>query len=267
MPLPVLRAYGVQRSLLDQGPVESYALRTVEEALRKDLKSLEFDIKPKGAFGIGISMKLQPSAPLALRRYREKALETAVHCEACTLDYMVYGVFAFCPDCGVHNSLLILRKNLDLVRKQMDLAQKQEDVELARHLREDALENCVSSFDAFARESVRVRAARSCDPEKAVNVSFQNIARALERVNVLFSVDLAAGFPADDLAFLKLCFLRRHLIAHKAGVVDAQYVEESGDRTLAHGRRISIDPADVVRCADLLGRLGAHVLDALDRRT
>jgi hypothetical protein len=39
--------------------------------------------------------------------------ETALTCERCTLQYTIYGVFAFCPDCAAHNSLQILKKNFE----------------------------------------------------------------------------------------------------------------------------------------------------------
>src|ERR1700689_348464 len=52
----------------------SVALRKITDAVHADLKSLEFDHKPQGAFGIGISMKLQPSSPRPIRYYREKQL-------------------------------------------------------------------------------------------------------------------------------------------------------------------------------------------------
>src|SRR5438045_300179 len=82
---------------------KSVAFRQVVDVLRGELKKMEFDIKPKGPFGIGISMKLQPGEPIPLKRYRERTLETHVSCNNCTLDYSVYGIFAFCPDCGNHN--------------------------------------------------------------------------------------------------------------------------------------------------------------------
>ena len=141
---------------------KSVAKRQLVNALRHDVKKMEFDIKPsRGSFGIGISMKLKPGSPTPLKHYRERSLETHICCGNCTLDYAVYGVFAFCPDCGVHNSFQMLQKNIDLVRKQLSLAQAQTDDELKRHLIEDALENCVSLFDGFARESCRIRACRS----------------------------------------------------------------------------------------------------------
>jgi len=73
--------------------VRSFVHRTVVDDLRDEFKKFEFDIRPKGPFGIGISMKLKPGTPIPLKRYRERTLETHVCCSNCTLDYSVYGVF------------------------------------------------------------------------------------------------------------------------------------------------------------------------------
>ena len=59
----------------------------------------------------GVSAALERLAQA--QKQIEKQLETEVVCVNCTLRYSVYGVFAFCPDCGQHNSLQILDKNLD----------------------------------------------------------------------------------------------------------------------------------------------------------
>jgi hypothetical protein len=103
--------------------------------------------------------------PTALRHYRESKLENEVVCDRCTLRYTIYGVFGFCPDCAVHNSLQILNKNLELVQKIMAVAETQEPP-VAQHLLENALEDCVSAFDGFGRETCRVFASKAVKPEK-----------------------------------------------------------------------------------------------------
>ena len=76
-------------------------------------------------------MKLEPGLQPPIRYYRESQLETEVVCANCTLRYSVYGVFAFCPDCGQHNSLQILGKSLEMVGKILEMTKKEERV-LAR---------------------------------------------------------------------------------------------------------------------------------------
>ena len=133
---------------------ESAALRQITDAARADLKALEFNIRPKGGFGVGLRMKVQPGRPVPIRRYREKDLETTVTCDACALEYAVFGVFGFCPDCRQHNSFAILMCNLALIRKQLALADTLRDLALRQHIIEDALENCVSSFDGLGARPV-----------------------------------------------------------------------------------------------------------------
>jgi hypothetical protein len=235
---------------------KSVALRKVTEAFRADLKRLELDHKPQGAFGIGFSLKLQPGIPVPLHQYREKELETRLTCEGCSLEYAIYGVFGFCPDCGQHNSLQILRVNLELARKELSLAASLEDQALAAHLVEDALENCVSAFDGYAREACRISASKATDPAKAASLSFQNLRRAADRVTVLFGIRLDEPVTSADWGAAKLAFSRRHLLAHKAGVIDQQYLDDTGQPPSLLGRRVQIVPADVEHLIDVVLAIG-----------
>jgi hypothetical protein len=153
-----------------------------------------------------------------IRYYREKQLETTLVCDNCTLEYAVYGVFAFCPDCGNHNSLQILDKNLELVEKEIALSNSADDTELAERLLEDALENAVSSFDGFGRATCSAFSDKANDPEKAKNTSFQNIQSARTRIEEQFSIDIAAGLNEDEWKFVIKCFQIRHLLPIKWGL-------------------------------------------------
>lgn len=242
---------------------KSVVVQQFADAVRKDLKQFEFDHSARGPFGIGISMKLQPGALPPLRHYREKQLETDVVCDRCTLEYAVFGLFAYCPDCGIHNSLQVLQRNLELVEKQLALAATVENEELARHLVEDGLENCVSAFDGFGRETCRVRAPRSQDPARAAKLSFQNLGGAASSIQALFGVDLASTVDAVTWSRMVRAFNKRHLLAHRSGVIDERYVQSSGDAMAVVGRRVSITPAEVTEVAATLAALGAALVRLL----
>jgi len=222
-----------------------------------------FDIKPRGAFGIGISMKLKPGQPIPLKRYCERTLETHVCCSNCTLDYSVYGIFAFCPDCGTHNSLQILQKNISLVRKQLSLADAQDDAELKRHLIEDALENCVSSFDGFAREACRITGSRSGDTRHCVNLPFQNLPRAAKRLVSLFGVDITKSVSRAEWNAVHVGFMQRHVLAHRGGVIDQQYLDETGESRNLLGRRVAVTRVDVEHLAGTVLEIGNWLVDKL----
>ena len=229
----------------------SVAMRKISDAVRRDLKGLEFDIKPKGPFGIGLSMKLRPGPRLSIHRYREPKLETDIVCADCTLRYSVYGVFAFCPDCGQHNSLQILEKNMDLVRKVLDLAE--DTPELSERLIENALEDCVSAFDGFGRELCRVNAEKASTLEAATQLSFQSLPVARDKVLERFGFDLAKVVSQTAWKEAVTLFQKRHLVAHKMGVVDQHYVSRSGDSDAVVGRKIAVGREEVCRLADSIG--------------
>jgi hypothetical protein len=241
----------------------SVALRQITEALRKDMKSLEFEHKPKGPFGIGFSMKLKPGQPIPIKYYRERSLETHIQCDSCTLQYSVFGVFAFCPDCGVHNSLQTLTKNTELVGKHLALAASVSDTDLRQHLIEDALENCVSSLDGFGRECCRIRAHMSKSAERAAHLSFQNLNRAAKSLKALFGVDLVSTVSPDEWRTAHIAFMRRHLISHRAGVVDQKYLDETGESHALLGRRLIVEPAEVEAVAGIVGKLGRGIITIL----
>jgi hypothetical protein len=235
--------------------IKSIGVRKAMDILHSELEKLEFDYPSRGPFGFGISMKLEPHSPSPIRYYYEKSLETDVVCERCTLVYAIYGEFAFCPDCGSHNSITILKKNIEFVDKMLALAEQQERA-LAERLIGDALENLVSAFDAFGREICKVASPKASNPTEANDVRFQNLVGAQSKVQKLFSVDLPSFILPDDWTFVCRCFQKRHLLAHKMGVVDSDYVNTTKDYSVVVGRMIVIPPLDVKRLGNLVQQLG-----------
>ena len=222
---------------------KSVAMRQISDAIRKDLKSLEFERKPRGLFDIGLSVKVRAGPPLPIHQYREKKLETTIICSHCTLRYAVYGAFAFCPDCRQHNSQQILGANLEVVRKMLDLAERHEG-ELREKLIENALEDCVSAFDAFGRELCRVHADHTSNPASMSRMRFQNLVHARAELQVI-GVDMTAAITMDAWEQALMLFQKRHLIAHKLRVADQEYVDRSGDRNAVPGRKVRVSRNEV----------------------
>jgi hypothetical protein len=227
----------------------SVGIQKVMDALHKDMKSLEFEHKPQGPFGIGISLKVQESARRPIQYYREKQLETKVVCDSCTLRYAIYGVFGWCPDCGEHNSLQILAKNLELAKKELTLAESS-DKELADHLVGDALENVVSAFDGFGREICL---------QKGVDIRFQNIAGARRRVQETFELDFADVLAPEEWERACRVFQKRHLLAHKMGVIDEEYVQKANDPGAVAGRKIRVSHDEVTSAISIVQALAARL--------
>lgn len=226
---------------------KSVAMRQVTDGLHNELKK-HWEVKPR--------------APYPIWHYYEKEVETDVVCDQCTLVYAIYGEFAFCPDCGSHNSITILNKNVELVQKMLSLAENQER-ELAERLIGDALENLVSAFDGFGREVCKVASPKALNPAEANDVRFQNLMGAQKRVHKLFGLDFSSFISPDDWAFVCRCFEKRHLLAHKMSVVDSDYIQATKDYSAVIGRKIPITPLEVKRLGALLGQLGEHLAKRL----
>jgi len=226
--------------------LSSVVMQKISGALHKDLKSLEFEHKPKGMFGIGFSLKVKNSPPPPIRYYREKQLETEVTCGRCTLRYAIYGAFGWCPDCGQHNSLQILGKNLDLAKKALALAASAE-AEMTEYLIGGALENVVSAFDGFGREICL---------QKGEDIRFQNLTGARRRVQEAFEFDFAEGLSSAEWEAVCRVFQKRHVLAHKMGVIDEEYVRRSKDPGAIVGRKVRVSPEEVVAAVGAVEFMG-----------
>ncbi|MBZ0213062.1 MAG: hypothetical protein K8H99_04610 [Nitrospirae bacterium] len=241
----------------------SVAFRQVADVFHQDLKSLEFETRPSGELGIGISLKVTRGTRPSISYYLEKQLETLVVCDSCSLEYAVYGVFGYCPDCGKHNSLQILHKNLILAAKMVDLAETSED-DVSRHLLENAIEDCVSAFDGFGRQLCELHVSRSTNPSKAA-MSFQNVSRAATELKKLFGIELSCLITPSEWTALVIGFQKRHVIAHRMGVIDQDYIDKSGDSTAVVGRKVALEAGSIKELVRVLHALGSALADEFDK--
>ncbi len=242
---------------------KSVAINQMTNAIQKDLQDWgrELERSTKNSF-IKFSVDYK-SHPQPIRYYQEKQLETFVVCDVCTLEYAIFGVFAFCPDCGTHNSVQILLKNMELVEKEIGLLSTINDLELVKRLTDDALENAISSFDAFGRATCSAFANKSADSDKARDISFQNISGAHDRVQSLFGVDISNGIKTEEWEFIIRCFQKRHLLAHKMGVIDDEYVKKAKDPQAKAGRIITITVEEVLQLVGLLKTIGTNLFNKM----
>jgi hypothetical protein len=242
---------------------KSVVYRQFVGALVKDLKKLEFDIKPKGMFGIGFSMKLKPGPTPSLRYYREEDLETEVVCDCCRFRFTIYGVFGYCPACRSHNSVQILDRSLAVAEKLLDRASKEEDPELESQIVGDALSKAVAAFDGFGRCICAVNVAKASDAKLLERLSFQNLSGAQQKVQQLFGFDFAAPVAPAVWDECLRAFQKRHLLAHSMGVIDEEYVKKTNDRRAIVGRKVEITHAEVRSVCSTLRRLGTGLRDGL----
>jgi hypothetical protein len=209
----------------------SVALHQVSRHLLGELKKLERRPDRNAFISLGITVKGEPTPII---HFSERELEERVTCTACTLQYTIYGAFGYCPDCGIHNSQQIVCANFDLSLRLLDLAASADAVVRAK-LVENALEDAVSAFDGFGREH-----CAGVSPK----LSFQNIDAARTRLQKEAGIDIALGLTQDEWKFVCEQFQKRHLLAHKMGIIDEEFVRKTGSM-LEVGRKVPIDEANV----------------------
>jgi hypothetical protein len=107
----------------------------------------------------------------------------------------------------------------------------------------------------------------SSNSDRAKKVSFQNIYKARQKIQELFCIDLALGLEPKDWDFTFKCFQKRHLLAHKMGVIDEEYLNATKDPEAVLGRKVSINPGEVTSLIEALKKLGSYFVVQLSDRS
>lgn len=244
---------------------KSAAMNAAHDIIRREFKKMEFDIKPRGPFGIGISMKMEEGPTYPLHVYSEKNLETHITCGNCTLKYAVYGVFAYCPDCGEPNTLQIFHENIKVIHKAIENS-KSADPKLAQNMIENAFEDCVSTFDGFGRELCNLHHAKSKSPDRIHKINFQSMDSAKENFKIHFDIDLDRGLSSDEWGIANISFQKRHVLAHKLGIIDEEYIRRSGDTKAILGRKVSITSDDTFILIPIIEKLAGYMIESLSSK-
>ena len=230
----------------------SIALNKVSGDLLKTMKKKERKPKRDQFISIGIKVKGRPTP---ITYYSEKELEEKLECENCTLQYTIYGAFGYCPDCGIHNSKQIVLANFDLALRILDLASNTES-DIKSKLIENALEDCISAFDGYAREHCSAIYKK---------ISFQNIGAAHSKLLSKHGVDISKGLEGEEWDFCVNQFQKRHLLAHKLGVVYEEYIKKTNCPQSLLGRKVSITETDVRKLVTNLVKISENIFNGISR--
>jgi len=137
------------------------------------------------------------------------------------------------------------------------------DQELAERLIENALEDCVSTFDGFGRELCRTHAHKSTSPNRGERISFQNLNGAKMHVLTAFGIDLTTCVTSTEWELAVRSFQKRHLFAHKMGVVDEDYIARTADPTAIVGRKITIEATHVREVVRVIRKVAQYLFEQL----
>jgi hypothetical protein len=57
------------------------------------------------------------------------------------------------------------------------------------------------------------------------------------------------------------CFQQRHILQHKDGIIDSEYISKSGDNRYIVGQRVVIKESDVTTYAVIIKKLGDIIIN------
>ena len=104
-------------------------------------------------------------------------------------------------------------------------------------------------------------------PGKAAEIRFQNIVAARDGVREQFGVDFAVTAAPSDWTHILRAFQKRHLLAHKMGVVDESYLSTTGESPSLLGRKVSITGPEVRELVARLQMCGAGLFRSLEAKS
>jgi len=95
----------------------------------------------------------------------------------------------------------------------------------------------------------------------------KNLFQNLTESTVLWRNATGKGYEdfltPSEMAELSLFFQQRHILAHREGIVDQDYLDKSGDRSYSVGQKLVIRDQAVLRLAEIVEKLGMNLPQSL----
>jgi hypothetical protein len=99
--------------------------------------------------------------------------------------------------------------------------------------------------------------------QKGAEVHFQNLTGARRKIQEAYGIDFADVLTSGDWESACRVFQKRHLLSHKMGVVDAEYVKKANDPTAVVGRKIRVSSDEVTSAIHIVEALGRRLFEGL----
>ena len=240
---------------------ENYISGTVGNALKRDAR--EFNIRQKANSLIKISMAyegniyLRPLVPIEAK----EEMQLKVQCEKCNANFAVIGSAFFCPCCGYSSVLRIFSdsiRKIDSKIKHLDRIVQtvgEFDKDEAELTRRSLLESCISD-GVVSFQRVMEELFKNKYPDIIIPLNtFQNIDLGSNLCNKKLGVGYSHYLSEDELSKMNVYFQRRHILAHKDGMVDQRYIDKCGDTSYAVGQRLVIKKEDVESFVSIIKKL------------
>jgi len=200
--------------------------------------------------------------------YSEEKQQLSIKCPSCETHFDILGIYGKCPKCNKGNHLSIINSRVDDLQSQFVRAV---ETITDRHIRESEwkklLSFCVSEFEALAIHQRKLLMRIPAIPKRKsdlTNLSFQNIAKANNCFLNWFGFEILDDISNEDRNFINTMFNRRHLIIHKAGEVDREYLNNTNDSSVKLRQAIRIRSAEIRRLLPLVKKAAINIINGIE---
>jgi hypothetical protein len=245
-----------------QAALMSLAEQYVHDALKDVFGGLETRRLRPGESGVEFRVSHDPPPPVrSLVSYVEEKVRRTIICDNCQSEYAVYGATAFCPICGPRAAVDTVLEAIVRGRRALALEDALPD-ELREEARADgvfdkaaadAVKETVTLFEVFTRDQFTSRVPGH---EAIIKPYGRGVFQRLDDVDALFagnaSMAISALVDADVWSRLQRVFQQRHVLVHKGGIVDDEYVQRVPQTQQKAGQRLVLDRQDGERALDAL---------------
>jgi uncharacterized Zn finger protein (UPF0148 family) len=239
--------------------------KVINTSMRADARAFNAR-QPRGGL-ISMSMSVAPShAPILIPPQAGEVMRQEFACESCKCRYSSVGAAFFCPACGHNSAQSTFSAAVQTVRGTIStLASIRSAVEAAadkdaaedtvRQLLENGLVKLIASFQRYAEATFHAL------PSSSTFQVRKNLFQNLNDSTTLWRNATGTGFEdiltAPEMGALRMFFQQRHLLAHREGIVDQDYITKAGDRSYTVGQKLVIKAEAVNQLADLIEKLGS----------
>lgn len=234
----------------------------IGDAMSKDAAAFNRR-QPRGGF-ITMKMNVKPGVrELVLPASVADPMQLKLTCEKCSCRSAVIGSAFFCPSCGHNSADRVFRQSLGTIRASLTaihairtgISDADAAENTVRFLIEAGLQNAAMAFQRFAEALYQ----RQPSPSQVRRNAFQNLFEGSRIWRDAFGKGYDDHLNVAELTELSRLFQQRHLLAHREGIVDADYIAKSGDTTYREGQRLVIRERSVVHALNLVEKLGTRM--------
>jgi hypothetical protein len=218
----------------------------------------------------GAGFRYTPGSPPSVKSLPQLHIEEtrrSLTCAQCSAPFAVYGIAAFCPECGRLDSLQAFAEGLVAHRAHLAVVNELSEQErrdyaeagLLQRAWDATVKDGIGALETLLKETFRQRAPETAQPRD--RGAFQRFGEVATLYRDHLSLDLPAvlGTRWDRLLVFAAM---RHVLTHNQGVIDEKFMERVPDWPQPLGARLRVTRTDAAEVLDVLDAIAVVLAPA-----